>query len=111
VAHELRTPLTIILGHVQLLQRTPQDTPTALHQRLQIINRQSSQLAVLITDLLDLARIETDHMHRRLMPLDYALLVRSITEEMRLLHRTTPSTSRSRTTAGLWAMRSAFGRS
>jgi len=86
VAHELRTPLTIILGHVQLLQRTPQDTPTALHQRLQIINRQSSQLAVLITDLLDLARIETDHMHRRLMPLDYALLVRSITEEMRLLH-------------------------
>jgi len=86
VAHELRTPLTIIHGQVQLLQRAPQDMPTALHQRLQTINRQSSQLAVLITDLLDLARIETDHMHCRLMPLDYALLVRSITEEMRLLH-------------------------
>ena len=86
VAHELRTPLTIIHGHVQLLQRTPQGTATTLHQRLQTINRQSSQLALLITDLLDLARIETDRLHCRLTPLDYPLLIQSITEEMRLLH-------------------------
>ncbi len=86
VAHELRTPLTIIHGHVQLLQRTPRGTAATLHQRLQTIDRQSSQLALLITDLLDLALIGTHRLHCRLTPLDYPLLIQSITDEMRLLH-------------------------
>ncbi|WP_284614878.1 ATP-binding protein [Aquabacterium humicola] len=57
VSHELRTPLNAILGYAQLLQMGDR---LDAHQRQQVATIQSSgeHLLALITDLLDLARIE-----------------------------------------------------
>jgi signal transduction histidine kinase len=59
VAHELRTPLTMILGYASLLHQDTGDFPLA--QRIEIsqtIMRHCSRLNRLITELLDVARLE-----------------------------------------------------
>jgi PAS domain S-box-containing protein len=57
-AHELRTPLTSILGYAELLKARALSS-TMQEETLDTILRQSRALALLIQDLLDVARIES----------------------------------------------------
>jgi signal transduction histidine kinase len=60
VCHELRTPLTSIRSFAEILRDSP-DLDAAQHRQfLDIIVRESERLTRLITDLLDLARMEAD---------------------------------------------------
>ena len=59
-SHELKTPVTTIKGYVQLLLKTyGQGTDSFLSGSLTTIDKQVSKLTKLITDLLDLTKIET----------------------------------------------------
>ena len=53
MSHELRTPLNAILGYARLLQRTYPNI-----KRLQIVEQSGKHLLMLISDVLDLAKIE-----------------------------------------------------
>lgn len=55
--HELRTPLNGILGYAQILQRDPEITDKQL-KGVNIIHQCGSHLLTLISDVLDLAKIE-----------------------------------------------------
>lgn len=55
MSHELRTPLNAILGYAQIFRHQP---PT--ERTLQIVEQSGQHLLDLITDLLDLAKIEVD---------------------------------------------------
>lgn len=61
-AHELKTPLTGLQGYVQLLMRqltkTGQLDPVRVERALQAISQQSSKLNKLLSQLLDVSRIE-----------------------------------------------------
>lgn len=59
MSHELRTPLNGIIGYTQILQR---DKDTTLQQQdaLNVIQQSSEHLLTLISDILDLARIEAN---------------------------------------------------
>lgn len=61
-AHELRTPISSILGYAQLLVRRlkSREKPTAesMQEMALVIERQSKNMADLVNDLLDLARLE-----------------------------------------------------
>ncbi|MCY4369969.1 MAG: PAS domain-containing protein [bacterium] len=60
VSHQLRTPLTSVKGSVAALLDPPAPlNPAELRQFHQIINAQSDRMHALISDLLDVARIET----------------------------------------------------
>jgi signal transduction histidine kinase/DNA-binding NarL/FixJ family response regulator len=59
--HELRTPLNGILGYTQILQRDSEITPKQL-QQVEVIHRCGSHLLTLISDLLDIAKIESGKM-------------------------------------------------
>ncbi|MDD2751940.1 MAG: ATP-binding protein [Candidatus Omnitrophica bacterium] len=60
VSHELRTPLTSIKGYASiLLTGKLGDLPEEIRSRLEKINRHSDELAHLVNDLLDIARIES----------------------------------------------------
>ncbi len=61
VSHELRTPLTSIKAFAQILLDSPLDQQTR-DRYLDIIDKESDRLTRLITDLLDLARIEKRQM-------------------------------------------------
>ena len=57
MSHELRTPLNAVLGFAQILQRDGELSPTQ-RGRIGSIHRSGEHLLTLITDLLDMARIE-----------------------------------------------------
>jgi signal transduction histidine kinase len=70
VSHELRTPLNSILGFAELLRDTLADKPEPRTTRyLQNILTSGKNLLALITDLLDLAKIEAGRMEVRSEPL------------------------------------------
>ncbi|MCK8817775.1 phosphate regulon sensor histidine kinase PhoR [Natroniella sulfidigena] len=59
VSHELKTPLTSIKGYVETLIDSKLDYETAQYF-LEIINDETNRLERLITDLLDLSKIESE---------------------------------------------------
>ncbi|HEX3723478.1 MAG TPA: ATP-binding protein [Nitrolancea sp.] len=84
-AHELRTPLTAIFGYNQLLmqqlgQATP-DLSRATENTRQIL-RQSRRLDELISNLLDVARIQQRHLELQLVPCDLVQIVRDSLQQL-----------------------------
>ena len=61
MSHELRTPMNAVLGFTQLLEDDAAEPPTERQRaRLQRIREAGAQLMVLIEDVLDLARLDTE---------------------------------------------------
>lgn len=61
VSHEIRTPLGAILGFIDLALEAP-DIPQDLVDHLSIVRRNAQQLSQLIDEVLDLSKIEADHL-------------------------------------------------
>ncbi len=61
MSHEIRTPLNAIIGFAQLMRRDPDLTPRQ-QQQLETINRSGEHLLRLITDVLDMSKIESGRM-------------------------------------------------
>ncbi len=84
LAHELRNPLAPIRNAVQILQlRMPAEE--TLRQPLEVIDRQARQLAGLVDDLLDVARITRGQINLRKQPLELAEVVDQAVETSRPL--------------------------
>ena len=76
VSHELRAPLTSIRGSATaVLDASSELDPAELRQFLRIIVDQSDSMRELISDLLDVARIETGTLPISAEPTDVAVLV------------------------------------
>lgn len=69
-SHELRSPLTSIKGFVELLQRSPEDLSERHREFVDIILGSTNRLVELVNDLLDVARIEADHVDIDLRDVD-----------------------------------------
>jgi len=59
VSHELRTPLSILHGYIETLLDNPQTSPEELARILQVMERHSNRLGLLLDDLLSLAQLES----------------------------------------------------
>ena len=76
VSHELRTPLTSVKGAVtSLLDPAAGLNPAEMAQFFRIIDAQADRMRRMISDLLDVARIETGDLAVSPEPADVALLV------------------------------------
>ena len=76
VSHELRTPLTSVKGSVTTLLNPPTVLNSAeTRQFFRIIDAQIDRMHILISDLLDVARIETGTLAISPEPTDVAILV------------------------------------
>lgn len=76
VAHELRSPLTGVRGFVTtLLSRWDKFNDEQKHLMLQMINSDAERLARLITELLDVARLDTGRMSLLPRETDLTVLV------------------------------------
>jgi len=77
VSHELRTPLTSIKSYVEILlhemNALPEDT---IFRYLTIMNEECDRLSTLITNVLDLQKLEAGRLQARLEPLLFADVVR-----------------------------------
>ena len=68
MSHELRSPLNGILGYAQILERAA-ELSLASREGVQIIKKSGEHLLTLISDVLDLAKIEAGRME--LVPKDF----------------------------------------
>ncbi len=76
VGHELRTPLAAITGSVVTMQAGFSELdPSEMRQFLRIIGEQAGQMRALISDLLDVARIESGTLLVTPEPAQAALLI------------------------------------
>ena len=83
MSHELRTPLNAILGYAQLLQRAPlQDKH---RNAVRVINHSGNHLLSLITDILDLSKIEAGKMDLYNTPFELRAAIGGVHEIVRFL--------------------------
>ncbi len=61
MSHEIRTPLNAIVGYAELIKSTP-NLPDKIINQSQIITQSSKHLLELISDILDLSKIESGKM-------------------------------------------------
>lgn len=88
-SHELRTPVTTIKGHIQLLlSKYAESTDTVMSGSLAVIDRQMTKLAKLITDLLDVTKIEAGSFPLNKEKFLIDELIREIVEDFQI---TTPT--------------------
>ncbi len=59
VSHELRTPLAILRGYIETLLDNPETSPDERTRILEVMERHSKRLGLLVEDLLALARLES----------------------------------------------------
>lgn len=63
ISHDLRTPLTMITGYAELMRDIPGENTA---ENLQIVIDETERLSALVTDLLDLSKLEasTEELHK-----------------------------------------------
>jgi PAS domain S-box-containing protein len=89
VSHELRTPLTAIKGFIELVT-DGEAGPINDIQRdfLAIAARNSDRLSALINDLLDMSRIESQHLEMKTEPTDLARVLAEVETTLRVQAQT-----------------------
>lgn len=87
-AHELKTPVTSLRGYAQLTRRhlstAPEPSVPRIAQALEVIDRQSTRLGSLVSQLLDVSRLEADHLTLDLAETDLVGLVDGVVRMTRL---------------------------
>jgi two-component system phosphate regulon sensor histidine kinase PhoR len=83
VSHELRTPLSVIKGFAETLADGALNDPVKGPHYLGLIEKHTGQLANLVNDLLDLARLEGHPMLPSCSPVDLGAIARQAVEGLR----------------------------
>ncbi|WP_245824439.1 ATP-binding protein [Sphingomonas azotifigens] len=82
MSHELRTPLNAILGYAQLLER--EELAPRHRQAARTIHQSGTHLLTLITDILDLSKIEAGKLEILTAPIDLAGCIDQVAAMIRL---------------------------
>ncbi|GAB2519630.1 response regulator [Spirosoma aerophilum] len=81
VSHEFRTPLTLILGPIQYLAKRITDVSTL--QLLQAMERNTQQMLGLVTDLLNLTRLDSGQFGLNEQPTELTQTIRQLVDTFR----------------------------
>lgn len=83
-SHELRTPMTALLGYSHILGKFAARGTGDIQKPLEMVERQTQRLNMLVDQLLDVARLRRGQFAVQLQPLDLAALVQRVIDEFRV---------------------------
>jgi two-component system OmpR family sensor kinase len=83
VSHELRTPVTTIQGYAELYEQGGLPSASAVSHAMDRIQQESARMAILIEELLSLARMDMVRLPQRL-PVDLSALAESVVSDARV---------------------------
>jgi PAS domain S-box-containing protein len=84
-SHELKTPLTSVKAYAQLLKSTYQESPdNFLRNGLQKVDNQVTKMIRLVSDLLDISKIETEKFPLHKSNFDLDELVQEVVSDMQV---------------------------
>jgi signal transduction histidine kinase/PAS domain-containing protein len=101
VSHELRTPLTTVVANIQIAERwlprllaqqapegeaSPENTLAQLERLLERSDRQASRLTRIVSDLLDMSRIQVGRLELLPQRCNLLTIVQEAVEEQRAAH-------------------------
>jgi two-component system phosphate regulon sensor histidine kinase PhoR len=78
VSHEMRTPLSILRGYIETLLDSPKTPREELTRILQVMERHSNRLALLVEELLTLAQLESGNPDLQLGPVELTSFLREM---------------------------------
>ncbi|MBQ9494127.1 MAG: HAMP domain-containing protein [Treponema sp.] len=78
VSHELKTPLAVILGHANLLKRWGKDDKAQLEKSLAALASEAHSMEAIITNLLQLSRLESGVVHIQKTRVDVVALFKRL---------------------------------
>ncbi|MBF0622195.1 MAG: response regulator [Magnetococcales bacterium] len=78
ISHEIRTPLNAIVGFSQILMRNKTEIPEKFYHYLKNIRTSGENLAQIISNVLDLSKIEAGKLTLSRDPIDIRLLIQSL---------------------------------
>jgi signal transduction histidine kinase len=82
-SHELRTPMTTLIGLAELLiERDPADS-SERQRWYSMIHRESSRLCDIVSDMLDVTRIQSGKLQLEIRPVHLAEIVESVVAPLR----------------------------
>jgi signal transduction histidine kinase len=89
MSHELRTPLNAVIGYSEILLENIEETASEDGKRADLlrINAAGKHLLSLVTDVLDLSKIESDEIELKVKKFDLSELVAEVAETCRPLIR------------------------
>jgi signal transduction histidine kinase len=86
-SHELRTPITALQLQLQLLQRAAhrsiQELPRLLEGKMEVLERQTHRIALLVNELLDVSRMRLGKLELRYEDVDLADVAREVVSHLR----------------------------
>jgi signal transduction histidine kinase len=84
VSHELKTPLTSIRGFAQAIADGAAGDTDSIHKSASIIREEAERMARMVSELLDLTRIETGQLVMQRVPVQAGNVLRSCAEKQSL---------------------------
>ena len=85
VSHELRTPVTVICGYLETIKFMPEVNKELLSRPVDTMYAQAKRMDHLVRDLLALAKLETEPVHKEKSMVDVAAMLESLKEAALLL--------------------------
>ncbi len=87
VSHELRSPLTSVKGYTSLLlHRWERLSAEDRRMMLEQVNLDADRVTRLVTELLDISRLQTGRLVLRRQPVELAQVAAAVVEKVRLAH-------------------------
>lgn len=84
-SHELRTPLTVVRGYVDMLQQDMAQLPPMWHAGINSMSAQIRRMELIIQDLLELNRLESEPVVEHADNVPVADMITSIVDDVRSL--------------------------
>lgn len=85
VSHDLRTPLTMIKAYAEMIRDLSGNSPEKREKHLKVIIDETDRLTLLVSDILNLSKLQSGVVEMDIKPLNFSILLKEIVSRFSML--------------------------